>query len=413
MRRRLFAPAAMLGAILLSPFGAANAVEQAALTTLARTVLDENPRVLAARSALDAAQARERAADRPLYNPELDIEYEDASAVTKTLGLSQSIDWGDKQEARTRVAALERERIAAELSGIRQTLAVELLAALADYHTAIELTTLAEQRRGLMQRFLSLTEQRLQAGDLGQVALDLARLADTEASLQLARLRGVQVETEQALTAIAGAGLNGWPALPDIPSSTRFSPANIEPLLEQLPALRATRSQIATARAAVELSRRQRRADPTIGLRGGREASDNLVGLMLSIPLFVRNNFSAEVDAANADVIQVEQNAHNLYRISRARLISTARRFELGRQAWDDWQQTGQTSLESQTRLLERLWQAGELSTADYLVQIKQTVDTRTAATELHGSLWQAWFEWLAASGKTESWLGLNDGKQD
>ena len=123
----------------------------------------------------------------------------------------------------------------------------------------------------------------------------------------------------------------------------------------------------------------------------------------------MRNNFSAEVDAANADAIQIEQNAHNLYRTSRARLISTARRFELGRQAWDDWQQTGQTSLESQTQLLERLWQAGELSTSDYLVQLKQTLDTRTAAAELRGSLWQAWFEWLAASGKTESWLGLRD----
>ncbi|VAX03016.1 hypothetical protein MNBD_GAMMA20-629 [hydrothermal vent metagenome] len=409
MRKRLFAPAAVLCAIFVSPFGAVSAVEQSALTTLIRTVLDDNPRVLAARSALDAAQARERAADQPLYNPDLDIEYEDAADVTKTLGLSQSVDWGDKREARTRVAALEQERVSAELSGIRQTLAVELLAALADYHTAAELTALAKQRRGLMQRFLSLIEQRLQVGDLGQVALDLARLADTEANLQLARLRGVQAEAEQGLTAIADAGLNGWPALPDIPSSTRFNAANIDTLLEQLPALRAMRSQIAKARAAVELSRRERRADPTIALRGGREASDNLIGLSLSIPLFVRNNFSAEVDAANADAIQIEQNAHNLYRITRARLISTARRFELGREAWDDWQQIGQTSLESQTQLLERLWQAGELSTADYLVQIKQTLDTRTAAAELRGSLWQVWFEWLAASGKTESWLGLKD----
>jgi len=409
MRRQLFTSIAMFGCILLLPVGAVNASDQLALTNLVRTVLDENPRALAARSALDAAQASERVADRPLYNPDLEIEYEDAGAVTKTLGLSQSVDWGDKREARTRVAAFEHERVAVELANIRQALAIELLTALADYHTVAELTALAKQRHSLMQRFLSLTEQRIQAGDLGQVALDLARLADTEANLQLARLQGIQVETEQALTAIAGAGLNSWPALPDIPSSTQFDTSNINTLLEQLPALRAARSQISTARAAVELSRRERKADPTIGLRGGREESDNLIGLTLSIPLFVRNNFSAEVDVANADAIQVEQSAQNIYRTSRAQLISTARRFELGRQAWDDWRQTGLSSLESQTQLLERLWQAGELSTADYLVQIKQTLDTRTAAAELHSSLWQAWFEWLAASGKTESWLGLKD----
>jgi len=409
MRRRLFTSAAVLGCILILPVGAVNATGQPTLTTLVRSVLDDNPRALAARSALNAAQARESAADRPLYNPDLDIDYEDAGNVTKTLGLSQSIDWGDKREARTRVAALERERVVAELAGVRQELALELLTALADYHTAAELTVLAEQRRSLMQRFLSLTEQRRQAGDLGQVELDLARLADTEASLQLARLMGVQAEAEQALTTIVDAGPNGWPTLPDIPTSTLFNVADTDILLEQLPALRVARHQISAARAAVDLSRRERRADPTIGLRGGREASDNLIGLTFSIPLFVRNNFSAEVDAANADAIQIEQGAQNTYRTGRARLISTAQRFELGRQAWEGWLQTGQSSLESQVQLLERLWSAGELSTADYLVQIKQTLDTRTAAAELHGSLWQAWFEWLAASGRTESWLGLKN----
>ena len=189
--------------------------------------------------------------------------------------------------------------------------------------------------------------------------------------------------------------------------SLSLDPANIDTLLEQLPALRAARAQITQARAAVDLSRRESKADPTIGLRGGREGSDNLIGVSLSIPLFVRNDFSAEVDAANAQAIQREQSVHNIYRTNRARLISTAQRFELERQAWSDWLQTGQTSLESQVQLLERLWRVGELSTTDYLVQVKQTLDTRTAAVELHGSLWQAWFQWLAASGQTESWLGL------
>jgi len=410
MKERLFTPAALLGCLLILTFETVSATDQQpALTTLVRTVLDDNPRVLAARSALDAAQARETAANQPLYNPDLDIELEDAGDVTKTLGLSQSIDWSDKREARTRVAALKRERVTDELAGVRQEVTIELLTALSDYHTAGELTALAEQRRTLMQRFLSLTEQRRQAGDSGQVELDLARLAYTEANLQLARLAGAQAHAEQALTVIADVGQRGWPLLPPIPSSSLLDTTNFDSLIEQLPALRVARTQIATARAAVDLRRRERRADPTIGLRGGREASDNLVSLTLSIPLFVRNNFSAEVDAANAEAIQIEQSAQNSYRTSRARLISTARRFELSRQAWDDWLQIGQTSLESQVQLLERLWRAGELSTADYLVQLKQTLDTRTAAAELRGSLWLAWFEWLAASGKTESWLGLND----
>jgi len=410
MRKRFFKPTTVLGCILILSFKIASADDQSALTTMVRTVLENHPSVLAVRSELDVTQARENAADQPIYNPELNVEYEDAGDIsTKTLGISQSIDWGNKREARTRVAAYERERIAAKLEGMRQELAVELLNALADYHMKAELADLAEQRSSLMKRFLKLTMQQQQAGDLGQVALDLARLAYTEAKLQQVRIVGAQVQAEQALKSLTDEPPGGWPVLPAIPSTLSLDLANIDTLLEQLPVLRAARTQITQARAAVELSRRERKADPTIGLRGGREGSENLIGLNLSIPLFVRNSFNAEVDASNALAIQREQSAHDIYRTSRSRLIASAKRYELARQAWNDWLQTGQTSLKSQVQLMERLWRVGELSTADYLVQVKQTLDTRTAATELHGSLWQAWFQWLTASGQTESWLGLKE----
>jgi len=226
VRRRLFKPAALLGCLLILTFKTVSADEQSALTTMVRTVLENHPSVLAARSELDVTLARESAADRPLYNPELDVEYEDAGDVTtKTLGLSQSIDWGDKREARTRVAALERERAAAELAGIRQELTAELLNALADYLAAAELVGLAEQRSNLMKRFLELTQQRRQAGDLGQVALDLARLAYTEANLQRVRVVGAQAQAEQALQAITDEPQGGWPVLPAIPSSLSLDPA--------------------------------------------------------------------------------------------------------------------------------------------------------------------------------------------
>ena len=410
MRKRFFKSAAVLGCILILTFKTVSADEQSALTMMVRTVLENHPSVLAARSELDVTQARESAADQPLYNPELDVEYEGAGDIsTKMLGISQAIDWGNKRKARTRVAALGRERMAAELEGMRQELAAELLNALADYHTKAELADLAEQRSSLMKRFLKLATQQQQAGDLGQVALDLARLAYTEAKLQRVRVVGAQVQAEQALKGLTDEPPGGWPVLPAIPSTLSLDLVNIDTLLEQLPVLRAARTQITRARAAVELSRRERKADPTIGLRGGREGAENLIGLNLSIPLFVRNSFNAEVDASNAQVIQREQSAHNIYRTSRSRLIVSVQRYELMRQAWNDWLQTGQTSLESQVQLLERLWRVGELSTADYLVQVKQTLDTRTAATELYGSLWQAWFQWLIASGQTESWLGLKE----
>jgi outer membrane protein TolC len=74
---------------------------QPALAAFVRKVLDSNPGVQTAEAAVNAAQARERAAERPLYNPELGLDLEKAEADTGFLGLNQTIDWADKRSART------------------------------------------------------------------------------------------------------------------------------------------------------------------------------------------------------------------------------------------------------------------------------------------------------------------------
>ena len=56
---------------------------------------------------------------------------------------------------------------------------------------------------------------------------------------------------------------------------------------------------------------------------------------------------------------------------------------------------------------MQRLWESGELSTTDYLVQLQQTLDTRWNALDLELTMWDAWFEWLAATGLADNWLGL------
>jgi cobalt-zinc-cadmium efflux system outer membrane protein len=65
-----------------------------ALSALFAQVLRSNPRVAAARAAVDAARARERAADRPLFNPELELDAETPDTSTASVGISQTIDWG-------------------------------------------------------------------------------------------------------------------------------------------------------------------------------------------------------------------------------------------------------------------------------------------------------------------------------
>lgn len=386
-----------------------------ALRQLLSETLEQSPGVQAARAAVEAAEARARGADQPLYNPELELDAEQAETRTGTLGLSQTIDWADKRGARTAVASAELDNARAEYTAVRQQLAGELLAALGRFHTATDIQRLAQQRQDLMQRFQDLAEQRRQAGDINQVELDLARLARTQATLQLSQAASDLAEAEQALAAITGNPRRDWPLLPgDLPI---LQTVDADTLLRDLPVLRAQQARVGAARSTVTLRSRERRPDPTIGVRAGQErafrnGNDDaygVTGLTLSIPLYVRNNFSAEVAAAGAEQTQAEQSLQDAYRRARAQLLSAAERYRLARGAWAVWQASGQASLGSQVTLLERIWRAGEMSTADYLVQLNQTLDTRTTALEAQGHLWTAWADWLMASGQMDAWLGGAD----
>lgn len=374
-----------------------------ALAGLMRTVLDNHPRARAARAAVDAADARVRAAESPLYNPEIELETERAESDTTTLGLKQAIDWSDKRAGRGNVAAQELSAAQAELHVVRQLLAGELLNGLANYHTAEALSRLAQERTGLTQRLLTLAEQRQQVGDLTQIELELARLAHTQSLLQQAQAVAQRADAEQSLVAVVGVWPTSVPSLPE-----RFPNLGVQDsdrLVEQLPELRAQQARIAAARETITLRQREQRPDPTLSVRGGHEDAGQLVGLSLSIPLYVRNSYRAETQVASAELMQAVQTGEDALRRAQTRLQSAAERYQLTRQAWSTWESSGDPSLGKQMELLERIWQAGELSTADYLVQLNQVLETRSSAFGLRGDVWKSWFEWLAASGYIDQWL--------
>ncbi|HEX2242131.1 MAG TPA: TolC family protein, partial [Gammaproteobacteria bacterium] len=117
----------------------------------------------------------------------MEVQAERAIENTGALGLSQTIDWADKREARTKVASYVWVATRAKLVTVRQRLSGELLSALVRLQTARALARLAQRRADVTQRLAALSQQRYQAGDLNQVSLELARLAQAQAKLQRAQ----------------------------------------------------------------------------------------------------------------------------------------------------------------------------------------------------------------------------------
>jgi len=379
------------------------------LSALVDKVLSSHPGIQAVQAERDAAIAMTQAADQPLYNPEVELDVEKTDIQTSSLGITQAIDWSDKRGARSQAAQYEKNSFTAKWRAARLALAGELLQVLADYHTHRDIDALTQQRIELLQGFVELAEKRHQAGDLGQAELTLAQLALAEARMQRTRAASQLMETQQQLITLVNSDSSDWPGLPDTLPTLDLADENIDELLHQLPILQEQLSKIAAAKARIHLRSREQRADPTIGVRGGREDSESLIGVTLSIPLFVRNNFRAEVDVASAELIQIESESQNTARKARSELFASAYRYQLLHETWNGWLQTGQSSLSSQLSLIQQLWQAREISTAEYFMQLNQTLNTRTSAIELRQDLWRAWIDWLLATGQVNTWLGLEN----
>ncbi len=372
--------------------------------------VDNNPSVLAASAAVDASSFQMIAADKAIYNPELEIDSEDIDSIlTTSIGINQTIDWGNTREARTEMASYQSAAARFGFESTRRNIAVELLAGLSDYHTNSALKDLAEQGNTLMKHSAELAKLRFDAGDLGKVEVDLANLTYAQARFKLADAISSHARAVQNLIALTGNTDRNWPVfiseLPNPKSVTQSA----DKIVQQLPAMRQITSRVAAAQARIKVQIGKGSVNPTFGIRAGKEEDLNLVGLNFSIPLQVRNNFKAEVDAANAEMIQAEREAIDAYRKLKSKLEISIVSYDLSREAWLAWEKSGAGSLSEQIKLLERLWQAGELSTTDYLIQLTQALDTKASAFEQRGQMWTNWTEWLVASGKIEHWLNTGE----
>ena len=367
--------------------------------------VDNHPAALAAESAVDSANYQLVAADKALYNPELEFEAETAETDSASIGLSQKIDWGDTRGARTEMVGFRRTAARFNFESVRRELAVKFLSGLADYHTSAALKDLAKQGEELMQQSAQLAKQRYDAGDLTKVDVDLANLTYAQARFKLADATSESARATQNLIALTGSANKNWPQmLADYPEPETQA-QDIDKTVQQLPRMREITARVKSAQANVNVQTGQASVKPTISIRAGKEEEDKLLGLNLSIPLHIRNNFRAEIDSANSEMIQAEREAIDAYRILKSRLEIAIISYDLSRGAWLTWKESGADTLNEQIKLLERLWTAGELNTTDYLIQLTQALETKASAIEQRGRMWSDWSEWLIASGKIKQWL--------
>lgn len=383
-----------------------------ALRSAVQHIWQSSPDIEAARADLYAAQARARAAAQPIYNPTLSLDAENADVDRRTVGISLALDVSGKRVARASQSDAEVRVSEAGYNLLRRDVASRWLKAWSTTSLAQKQSALGRRRLALMQRFDALAAQRLAVGDISSPERDLAGLALGEAQIQQATLVGNEAAARASLMAISGEQAAPLPPVPEALSPPVESITASDP--DALPEMDQARARQASTEAGVLVARRARRSDPTVSLTGGQVRSgpmhDRVIGVSVSIPLPVLNSGRAEVDAAQADAdADAATAAVRARQFSvRAGLQEAKARYAALRVAGVAFRDGRAAAFEERTTLLEKLWNAGEISTSDYLVQLRQSLDTAMSGVALESQTWQGWFDYLTAAGRLTDWLDGN-----
>ena len=377
------------------------------LSSIVNRALTKNPAIQSAIANVVAIEARFKGSSLPLNNPELEIETEHTDIETYALGLSQTIDWHDKQNAQEKVVEAELAHAKAEAFALRFSMSIEILKAVGDVASYHQITALSNERVKSFERFTSIAQQLNQAGDISSTELELARLSLVEAIMLHATNGSELIEASSQFFELSGFELKGNIEFPETLPIKLPSDANEESMLQNHPQIKAAQLASLIARKKITFTEQDRKPDPTFGITAGREGKEDLLGASFSIPLQIRNNYKHKVDIAAAESLQADKDALQLYRSLQAQLKASRDRYKLISRAWSFWKTKGQKSLDNQLQLLEVQWKSGEINTTDYLLQLQQTLNTQIAGVELKSKFWNAWIDWLGTSGQLTQWLNL------
>jgi len=408
---RLFAISLIVssGAWATPPSSASSADTYSFLRAVVNNVLASNPEFEALKAKLEATQAKLGGTSLPLYNPTLDVEIEGADENNFSLGLTQALDWHDKQLGRQGVQQTELRIAEAELAHLSMNLASNMLTAVAAYYNALDVSELHEKRVMLLNQIVKIAEQRLAAGDINKSEVLLARLSLADAVIEQANQSTNVIQAQKTFYILSQQNIEPRSAfVMNVPDSIG-NDTTVEALAGQHPLEQIALLQIEQSRQDVRLARSERRADPELGIKIGKDGEDALLGVQFSLPWQIRNNLSYTVNIAQKSQLQTEFLAQHTHRKIVAEIRAAKTQYQVIAKAWKLWMSNGESQLKEHIELLEQRWNSGELSTTDYLVQFEQNLHTQIAGVELKGNVWQTWFQWLNASAQVLTWLNLDN----
>lgn len=369
--------------------------------------IETQPQIVAARQQLKAQLFLADGRSQPLYNPELETEFERLeNADNYRIGINQTMDVWGKRDSRQQEAELLRLAAEQTYAQTYQEKLAEALSVLATYQASKARYLLAQQQEQQINTLFQLVKNKQKAGDLGQIEVDFS----------LASLAQRLNETAQAMADFRIAETQAWELFPNLPNDKSVVPpqlwqVNIAPAsgavspdpVDLHPRVLLAKTQWDIQKEAAELARLDTKADPTFGIKAGRDGDEEVVGLSFSMPLKVRNNLNAERRAANEQALSAEATYLAVRRKQQYQLQAAASIAQQYQKQLQRLKSLLQESNEQSLKLLEQQWRTGDLSTNDYLLALQQNMAGALSSIELQEKFQLAVIDWLKASGQVKT----------
>lgn len=369
-----------------------------------------HPAVVAAKEKMNAAFSIAESNEQPLYNPELETEFErEGDANNYQVGISQTVDWGGKRGVGKQMAKANRRAAEYDFALKLQQQTTLSLQALVKWQAANHHAKLALKQENQLGTLLDLVKQRQRAGDLGQL----------DAELTVLGLSQTLNTTAQALAQLKQEGAHLRELLPDwSPESAQIPEgfwsinnklpedlSQITQWVDEHPEVMVARAEWDGLQKKAKLVSQETKADPTLGIAGGKSDNQNVLALTFSIPLNVRNNFNAEEKAAQLEALAAEAQYQSIRRKKQYAIQAAYDVLQEYLQRAKRWQELMAGRSERSQILLEKKWRSGDMSTTEYLLALQQLTEGLASGIELREQFQLAQIEWLFQTGKINAAL--------
>jgi cobalt-zinc-cadmium efflux system outer membrane protein len=370
------------------------------LAAVRRLASERNPVLTARRREADAAAGRYRQARVYPHNPEVSLRSAEVGAG-RTLDayegeVSQELEWAGQWGLRRDVGRFEAERASLLAGDAERRIVADASVVFLEALAAEERLRLAEQIETLNMRLLNAAGERLEAGAISELEMNLARIEAARAQARVLaehrNARSARLELRRTLALPDDQPLRLAADLSDAPRPGALDRDSLVSVaLARRPDADAARREVEAARASRDLAGRERWPNLTLAVpfeRLGGPGSDLLgVSVGMAVPLWNRDQGTldatrAEVARARADLDATELAVRAEVDDALQRFASAAEEEALARASMRDPARANQA-------LLEEAFRSGKIDLPTLLLVRNQLLDAELA-------YWNSWLQYRA-----------------